>query len=1258
MPFRLRVFQKGLILVGVPLALELLIIGGLSYLLAESEKEKTKEIRYRRGAVVSAHLVALTAEAPLLVVGSIEFNSNRLFKNYQRNLALIEQSTREIDRIRLECPEVKVPFKEDLQKQQAGVLSVAAKFAALKDKNKSLDRVSNLMKMSRELNEATTGTADDLSQLALHGETETAKTAQNQERISRLQNCILAAGAAANLAVGILLAVFYRRDILQRIGTITGNTIALSRGEPLREELTGADEIALVDHSFHAMHEQLLAASARERALFENAIDVICVLDDGNVITRVNPICEKEWGYKPEELSGASLSKLLDEENLAELENSIARARANAEAVLIECKVKTAGGGIKEMLWSAYWSDSEQSLFCTVHDLTEQKQVERAKAQFLDMISSNLNRPLNSISASLKKLIDPEQSKLSDLAVAKLSITSTNMRRLVELVGDLLQLNELESGTITVHRETCSIAETLQRSLQEVQMLAQEKSIELKLDSPAGQWQVDGNRIIQVLVNLMANAIKFSDPGSQVTISAQATADLVEIRVADRGRGIPETEQPAVFERFKQVELSDGKRRAGTGLGLRICKQIIEEHEGEIGVESNSGQGSIFWFRVPVDSVGSEKMKSARQRASVQDADRQGADRPGADRPGTGVEGTGVQNAAALPAAAPEAGLLLPLKPMRTRLGLPGKGVLLVGIPIVCEFVLVAILACVLAQVDRERAFELKERRISNYANAVMISCIDAVVRMGHPYSELEWRKIQEDMDSAHENRDKLNMLAAKDRREMAFARKAEESFAALDHAYDLAKQYVKDGRDIFISFPDRHSTLMPLLKLFHNMDKVIELAESKELESPLKQESLRQFQAGVLTFGLAANIITAFLLATYFSSDINSRLMLLADNAARLARNRELNPLQAGYDEIAKLDQIFHVMAAALLEARKKERAIFDNSRDIICVIDPSGKFLSINPACERIWGYVGDELLQEKTVFDITLADDREETRRTFLTEPEKQTSFEFENRICKRTEGIVYTLWSCSRKKGEPLIYCIAHDMSARRQLELLKQEFLAMVSHDLRSPLTAIVGITQLTATGAFGPVSPEDQQLLQQVNRDCRSLVELTSDLLDLEKLEAGKMKLAIAEIEAADVLDKALSTCPDRSRVKLEYTSELDETVLKADFDRLTQACQSMINFALRRSTGKVRVRLHNKNGWSEMQIFDSAPPLSQEDRRQLFARYGSRAASGAGPDGAVSSLALALARNIVESHGGQIEAIAQEAGNLFILRLPREVSE
>ncbi len=130
-------------------------------------------------------------------------------------------------------------------------------------------------------------------------------------------------------------------------------------------------------------------------------------------------------------------------------------------------------------------------------------------------------------------------------------------------------------------------------------MLAQPKKIKLENTSPDLSIYADEHRLVQVLINLISNAIKFSPQDGTISVTAQALPGAVEVSVIDNGRGVPKEQLKSVFERFKQVEASDASARGGSGLGLTICKALIELHSGLIAVESEEGSGSRFYFQIP-----------------------------------------------------------------------------------------------------------------------------------------------------------------------------------------------------------------------------------------------------------------------------------------------------------------------------------------------------------------------------------------------------------------------------------------------------------------------------------------------------------------------------------------------------------------------------------------------------------------------------------------------------------------------------------
>jgi PAS domain S-box-containing protein len=235
----------------------------------------------------------------------------------------------------------------------------------------------------------------------------------------------------------------------------------------------------------------------------------------------------------------------------------------------------------------------------TVEDITESRAIEKMKNEFISIVSHELRTPLASIRGSLGLLAAGVLKEQPESAQQMLEIASSETERLVRLVNDILDLERLESNKVTLVKQWCDATKILRQSVETVQPLATENNIALvMLPSSIAIW-IDPDRIIQTLVNLIGNAIKFSSRDSKVTVSVECLTDQILFKVQDQGRGIPDGKLESIFERFQQVDATDSRQKGGTGLGLAICKSIVQQHGGKIWVESTLGKGSIFYFTIP-----------------------------------------------------------------------------------------------------------------------------------------------------------------------------------------------------------------------------------------------------------------------------------------------------------------------------------------------------------------------------------------------------------------------------------------------------------------------------------------------------------------------------------------------------------------------------------------------------------------------------------------------------------------------------------
>lgn len=1230
---RMKVFHQGLILVGVPLLIEMVLIGSLAMLLFEADKQRARENRYRQFSAQGARIMALCYETPYLLISSVQLGNARFRGAFDKNLEQITDLRKNLTELAkgdslLGKPMHDVEDSLDAYMQMMGGMGSATKSGS------AMALLSELPKFEQKYNSSKGAALFRMAEMVQMGERSLAETERRIKRLRELQSIILSAGLIANLGVGAALLLFYRRRIMLRLSVIMANTLNLAERKPLAAPLNGYDEIAQLDRAFHAMDRQLKATAERERALFENASDVICILTEDNRFSKINPACERLWKYSPLALLNSSLLELIAEENIGDFHEAVAAARSAEEAVSVELKIRTARLDVQETLWSIYWSASESALFCVVHDITEQKSNEKMKQQFLSMISSDLKRPLSTISTLLSNLIDSSRESLSKLACDKLQVANKNVARLLGLVNDLLQIADMDSGRLEIKKEQCSLGELMKRSIQDVEGLAHKLAVRVELRGGEGDCFVDPDRIIQVLVNLLSNALKFSPQGGLVILESNRTGDMLEVKVIDQGRGVPAAYREAIFEKFKQVEAADGKRKSGTGLGLPICKQIIEEHGGRIGVDSEEGQGSTFWFAVPADETASIKMKALKssqlETLPVNETKT---------TPSPNLSGTSKQPA---------------LRKKKKQLNLAQKGILLVGVPILFELLFVGALSVQLRGTDILREKEMKQRQIASYTSQLLQQYIHAALLLSSDRTRENWTAFESGYKKLLQIRRDLAYLVKDNKVAYQHYLHVEELIKKTDYFFQNALKVMgpEFDRKKYEKAIEGRSLLLPTTAgIARRLQRLADDAASREFKPVLVAEQ-RSRQAAVLLFGLGANVLVSLLLALYFSKDLTSRLATLADNADRFAREESLNDEMPGTDEIAQLDRIFHRISDELALAHKKERAVFDNSKELICVLDSQGKVLSSNPACEKLLGYSKADFL-EQSILNLTVEDDKEDTRNKLLSDY-KNDSINFENRVVREDHTPVYMLWSASRASDGQQIFCVAHDISSRKELEQLKQEFLAMVSHDLRTPLTSIVGIAKLVSAGAFGQPEQVVLDAMQSIVLEADHLLELINDLLDIEKLEAGKMQLVLEQVSLKELLLKAAENISESRRPELELGVLKEELTLSADRDRLLQGLCNIINFAALQEGAEAVPRLMLRQTESNVDLLleVQGARISAKELERLFDRFrdlsecDSLSSHGGG-------LALPIAKNIIDAHGGKIAVHSSEHGIVFCVSLP-----
>ncbi|WP_088329595.1 PAS domain S-box protein [Lacimicrobium sp. SS2-24] len=250
--------------------------------------------------------------------------------------------------------------------------------------------------------------------------------------------------------------------------------------------------------------------------------------------------------------------------------------------------------------------DQRTLVWCLIEDITEHKRVERMQKEFIAMVSHELRTPLTSIKGVLSLLAGGAIADMPEKAKSLLSTAYKNSQQLNDLINDILDLEKLSADAITFNMQALSVSAVLEEAKELYQHYGLKQGVTVSLIHPQEDYVVyaDKKYLLQALANLLSNAIKFSPEQGVVTLSARRHQQHIRLQVEDQGEGIPDTFRERIFKRFAQADSSDNRKKGGTGLGLAITAELMVKMGGDVGFESEFGQGATFWLTLPAATDG------------------------------------------------------------------------------------------------------------------------------------------------------------------------------------------------------------------------------------------------------------------------------------------------------------------------------------------------------------------------------------------------------------------------------------------------------------------------------------------------------------------------------------------------------------------------------------------------------------------------------------------------------------------------------
>lgn len=427
---------------------------------------------------------------------------------------------------------------------------------------------------------------------------------------------IFLVGAAA-IILGVSFSLFLSRLISRPVTDLKNAASHLAQGDySVQVALQGGGELTLLAEAFNDMAkklkhfhdlniDQILAEKRKSEAIIRSVDDGLLVVDEKLLITNLNPRAAAIFTVHPEESLGKHILEVVRDDRVfqglkAALESGQPPLLGQDEDVLTVPKDDETKHFQMAILPMRLRAGIIPGVVLVLRDITRLKELERLKSEFVMTASHELRTPLTSIGMSVALLMESAASKLTEQERELLGVCHEEVSRLKALVNDLLDLAKIEAGKLEIVLEPVEPsflslqASTVMKGQAEAAGVGM--TVEISEELPA--VLADANKIVWVMVNLLANAVRYTSVGGLVWLRGERVGDWVHFKVQDNGPGVPREMQSRIFDKF--VRLDQGDASGGSGLGLAISKEIVRAHHGSIWLESEPGQGSTFTFTLPL----------------------------------------------------------------------------------------------------------------------------------------------------------------------------------------------------------------------------------------------------------------------------------------------------------------------------------------------------------------------------------------------------------------------------------------------------------------------------------------------------------------------------------------------------------------------------------------------------------------------------------------------------------------------------------
>jgi len=401
-------------------------------------------------------------------------------------------------------------------------------------------------------------------------------------------------------------ALLISRSFSDRVDRLTAFSRRVAEGDfrPIDADRSGdaLEALAVSLNETAARLDRTIRTLTEERnlssAILGSMVEGVAVVNASERLLFANPGFEEILDLDVPPQSGSALVEIVRQTELLEAVRQVLNGDPRVETEIVT-------GTLRQRFFAvtvaAVTAAETSGAVIVLHDITELRKLERVRRDFVANVSHELKTPLTAIQGFAETLLagaidDPKNR------VRFLEIILDHSRRLARLTDDLLRLSKMDADRLELEVQRLGVPHFVESCVETAQRPAAEKDlrISVNLQDRLPDIAADRRRLAEVLQNLLDNAIQYTSPGGQIMLSASADAGEVKFTVSDTGIGIPQADQPRIFERFYRVDAARSREVGGTGLGLAIAKHLVEAHGGRIWVESEVGQGSQFYFTVPI----------------------------------------------------------------------------------------------------------------------------------------------------------------------------------------------------------------------------------------------------------------------------------------------------------------------------------------------------------------------------------------------------------------------------------------------------------------------------------------------------------------------------------------------------------------------------------------------------------------------------------------------------------------------------------